>query len=322
MDIEVRVNYYLNDMNDIQEHHIDKTLLLEQNQLFNPNHLCILNFKILSEQFNIKCHPNFYVYGITLFSILKKFVEKNRNISKQMFLCRWGDEHENIDQHGNQITMPFFTKTRRIDNKTGVLLNFNFKRHWGNLSFVKVNDIDFHKKINKIVWRGSTTGEGNNEYSFKLNRLLCVQKYHHNDHCDIGFSEVVQCVDIPNKYVKKKMTILEQLKYKYILSIEGNDVASGLKWQLYSNSVVFMRKPRIISWAMEDKLIPYTHYIPVKDDFSDLISQMEFAEKNQELCKKIINNANKFISQFLDPKKEELIQFIVIKRYLELNHFH
>jgi len=46
------------------------------------------------------------------------------------------------------------------------------------------------------------------------------------------------------------------VKYKYILSIEGNDVASGLKWQLYSNSVVFMRKPKIVSWAMEDKLIP------------------------------------------------------------------
>lgn len=114
------------------------------------------------------------------------------------------------------------------------------------------------------------------------------------------------------------MSIWEQLKYKYILSIEGNDVASGLKWQLYSNSVVFMRKPKIVSWAMEDKLEPYVHYIAIKDDFSDLIEQIEYADKNYDKCLNIIKNANKFIEQFQDQKKEEIIHFLVIKKYFDL----
>ena len=132
---------------------------------------------------------------------------------------------------------------------------------------------------------------------------------------------MVQRVDIPKKYLKRSLKISEQLNYKYILSIEGNDVASGLKWQLYSNSVVFMRKPKVVSWAMEDKLIPYEHYIPIKDDFSDIEEQIRFADENQQTCLSIIKNANEFIEQFLDTKKEELIHFMVIKKYFECNHF-
>ena len=40
-------------------------------------------------------------------------------------------------------------------------------------------------------------------------------------------------------------------------------MASGLKWMLFSNSVVFMAPPTKTSWAMEEKLVPYVHYIPL-----------------------------------------------------------
>ena len=53
------------------------------------------------------------------------------------------------------------------------------------------------------------------------------------------------------KYVRNTDTTMEdQLKYKYILMLEGNDVATGLKWQLISNSVVFMARPTCVSFAM------------------------------------------------------------------------
>ena len=50
---------------------------------------------------------------------------------------------------------------------------------------------------------------------------------------------------------KAKISKKELLKHKYLLSMEGNDIASGLKWMLLSNSVVFMAKPEHESWAME-----------------------------------------------------------------------
>jgi len=41
----------------------------------------------------------------------------------------------------------------------------------------------------------------------------------------------------------------------------GNDVASGLKWMLASNSVVLMPLPRRESWAMESLLQVYVFHM-------------------------------------------------------------
>ncbi len=321
MDINSRVNYYLNNMNKKTVQHVNKRYTVRDNEIIQPNLLQILNFDILLNQFNLVSHQNFKCYGITLLSILKKFVQKNSTFSQKMFFLRWGDEHRNKDQFGNKLSVAYFTKTRQINNKTGVLLNFNYNRHWGMIPHVKNNDKQFEQKLNKLVWRGTTTGEKNDDFSFKNNRFLCVKKYYNHEKCDIGFTNMSQSINISNEYLKKSMTLKQQLNYKYILSIEGNDVASGLKWQLYSNSVVFMRKPKIVSWAMEDKLKPYHHYIPIKDDFSDIEEQICFADKNQKICLNIIKNANNFIEQFLNKKREELIHFLVIKKYFEYNYF-
>ena len=45
-----------------------------------------------------------------------------------------------------------------------------------------------------------------------------------------------------------------------------NDVASGLKWMLNSDPVVFMPRPTHETWAMEGLLRPYVHYVPVEAD--------------------------------------------------------
>ena len=69
----------------------------------------------------------------------------------------------------------------------------------------------------------------------------------------------------------------EQLQNKFILCIEGNDVASNLKWAMSSNSLVFMtKKPKFETWFMEGTLIPGHHYVEIKDDYSDMIEKMDY----------------------------------------------
>jgi hypothetical protein len=55
----------------------------------------------------------------------------------------------------------------------------------------------------------------------------------------------------------EKVRINTLLEYKGIIMIEGNDVASGLKWALLSQSIVLMPKPKHTSWAMEELLEPW-----------------------------------------------------------------
>ena len=47
---------------------------------------------------------------------------------------------------------------------------------------------------------------------------------------------------------------LEPINHCWCQTYKGNDVASGLKWMLASNSVVFMPLPRVETWAMESLL--------------------------------------------------------------------
>ena len=66
---------------------------------------------------------------------------------------------------------------------------------------------------------------------------------------------------------------------------------------LYSNSVVLMPAPKFASWAMEDLLLPYVHYIPLARDLSNLLEMMEWAEQHDEACREISRRATEFIER-------------------------
>lgn len=51
-------------------------------------------------------------------------------------------------------------------------------------------------------------------------------------------------------------------------------MATGLKWMLASNSVVFMPPRRFESWAMESLLKPWVHYVPIRRDTRDLLERV------------------------------------------------
>ena len=76
-----------------------------------------------------------------------------------------------------------------------------------------------------------------------------------------------------------------------------------------------MPKPRSVSWLIESKLIPDYHYILLKDDFSDLKEKYEWCEKNQGKCEQIIKNANNYMLQFFDMKKEDELEKDLLETY-------
>jgi hypothetical protein len=113
------------------------------------------------------------------------------------------------------------------------------------------------------------------------------------------------------------MSIAEMLKYKFLLSIEGNDVATNLKWILLSNSVVLMAKPTKCSWFMEDMLVPFTHYVPLNDDYSNIKEMFLWCMNNLEKCKNISQNATDYMKKFLNSENEKYIISEVLKGYFD-----
>jgi len=238
---------------------------------------------------------------------LKKLLRLTGNIENKFYFNK-------LDVEEYQCPL-YLSKNRSSNNKDSVLLkSLNFNRHWQNY-YKKQPDIDFDDKINKIWWRGTTTGTEDRT----PNRFNLVQKWFNvNDNIDVGFYSIVQGKDQYQKYIKKSFSIKDILKIKYILSVEGNDKDSGLNWKLNSNSLVIMPKPRITTWLMETTLIPNYHYVLVKDDFSDLEKKLKWCNKHQDRCKEIIKNANTFMNQFSDIGKENNLELNVIKKYFDI----
>ena len=143
-------------------------------------------------------------------------------------------------------------------------------------------------------------------------RIDFFKIYFNNQLCDLG--SINKNTPHP-EWLKNKMSIESHLKYKFIMCVEGVDVATNLKWVMSSNSIAVMPRPKIESWFMENKLIPEKHYIEINEDYSDLEIKIEYYLKNPEKCKRIIKNANDYVEQFKNKRREDLISLLVLEKY-------
>jgi len=92
------------------------------------------------------------------------------------------------------------------------------------------------------------------------------------------------------------MSLEAQLQYKYILVLQGNDVASNVKWALRSSSVVVMPTPTVESFVGEGRLKPWVHYLPLAaPEQADRL--LAWARTNEHECQRIVLRANAFMRQ-------------------------
>lgn len=196
---------------------------------------------------------------------------------------------------------PSIVKSRPIncDNSNSVLLNLDKVRH-----FMFLNDEkDFRQKKDMLVGRNNVG---------QLHRLKFLEMYINHPLCNIG---KVNKDNIRPDLLRERLSIEEQLEYKFILCLEGNDVATNLKWVMSSKSLAVMTKPKYETWYMEATLIPNYHYVLIKDDYSDLEERMKYYIDHTNEALEIIKNANKYVEQFKTKAREDIISLLVLKKY-------
>jgi len=244
------------------------------------------------------------------------------------------------DSHSKNELIPAVAKSRfsqyALSKKTGkpffrtIVWPLSIKRHYDAVDeYAKlVTDgkvAKWEDKKEGLIWRGAVTGLRNDKklvrgYPDEGWRIKVVKRYFSDNSTlvDVAFQKGHDTLKAAtnynvNNYVRDSHTSIEnQLKFKYLFTIEGNDVATGLKWQLASNSVVFMAKPTCVTYAMEDLLVPFVHYVPLKDDYSNIIEMVRWAQINDARCRWISEQATKFMDRLWigeDAKRDhELIQ--------------
>lgn len=213
------------------------------------------------------------------------------------FNYRFGDRTE-VEAH------PTFVKARPIDgdNANSVNINLDKIRHF---NFIH-DHLAWQEKSNRLVWRGVAK---------RKHRTILLESWFDHPSFDLGRTNDP---DKDGKWVKPFMSIRDQLKFKFILSIEGNDVATNLKWIMSSGSLCFMPKPKFETWYMEGTLEAGKHYVLVADDYSDLEEKVRYYSEHADEALAIVANANAYVTQFLDAEREALIGRKVVEKYLSL----
>ena len=192
--------------------------------------------------------------------------------------------------------LPEITKSRPITaddaNRNNILLNLDKVRH-----FTWIDDpFSWEEKACRILFRGDIKG--------KPRRQLFIDRWQSHPLCDIS-----DAID---------MTLYDHLKVRYIMSLEGNDVASNLKWVMSSNSIAVMPRPTCETWYMEAQLVPDYHYIEIAPDYHDLIDKVSYYEAHPDEAKAILRHAHQWVAQFRNRRREDLIALMVLDKYFRL----
>lgn len=211
---------------------------------------------------------------------------------------------------------PSIVKTRSVqcDNSNSVLLKLNRIRH-----YIYLNDRkDFTQKQDRAVFRGFV--------GKRANRLLFCQSFADNPRVDLASTLTSGSIFTPEHSpdvtmnVSPRLSLYEHLDFRYIMALEGNDVASNLKWIMSSHSLAVMPKPTCESWFMEARLVPGVHYIEVKDDYSDLEAQMDYYSSHPAESLEMVRQANRYVAQFRAPRRERYIGLRVMEKYFKLTN--
>jgi len=184
------------------------------------------------------------------------------------------------------------------------------------------NAFPFGKKLSKAFFRGSTTGGTYTRENWRtMPRSRVVQvSIDRPDLLDARFSNVVQSDELAKRdmeaagFLGSHVDQDDQWRYKLIVVPDGNSVPGRLMSQLASNSVVL--KPQTDNaeyWYSE--LVPWEHYIPYRNDASDLAQVIDSVLKNESLLQHIATQSTHFVLSRLNPSRIMCYWGLLLRSY-------
>lgn len=212
------------------------------------------------------------------------------------------------------IRMPTWEDWARISSFENKWFPDSYKE---NENYTQNFNIPWENKKPTAVFRGSTTGCGTTIQTNQRLKVAYLSKNTNPDsngipYLDAGITkwnlrprklenqEYLTTIDISSLdfSLVEKLTPYEQSSYKYIVHIAGHVEAFRLSLELNMGSVILLVKSPWKLWY-SDLLKEYVHYVPVKEDLSDLISKIAWCRNHDDECKKIAENAKEFYKTYL-----------------------
>jgi hypothetical protein len=211
-----------------------------------------------------------------------------------------------------------FTFSKKISDKNSIAIPDIYyieQQGYVNTNIKKINDnrILYSDKKNECVYRGSITSI--TTYNFinyqdkdGLNQREYLKRLYKNGGIkNFNFEDGI-------------MSIEDQLKYKYILDVDGHsNTWCATVWKLYSGSVLLKTNSIWKQWYY-DELKPWIHYVPIENDFSDINEKIQWCIDHDKECFNITQRAKIFVEEKLNWEKVKADTITIFKKYIEENN--
>ncbi len=99
----------------------------------------------------------------------------------------------------------------------------------------------------------------------------------------------------------------EQARYKYLIDVRGYGWTDRVKTLLMLGRPVLLVDRPVVEWYME-YMEPMKHYVPVKEDLSDLIEKIQYLNSHPDQYDFIVKNTKKFVRQYLST--ESILKYL------------
>lgn len=228
------------------------------------------------------------------------------------------------------LQAPVFTRAKDKSVKEGILVPdyYALSELWPKMEkeILCLNDQSLWKQKKEVAfWRGAS--------SKALRFNLCEMSLKYNDLIDAGFVEDVnerkikelkdwKKYDSYNSLRKPRASFWEQLEYKYLPVLDGVMCTyPGYQWRLLSNCTVLKQDSGEVQWFYS-ALKPYEHYVPLKEDMSDMLDRIKWAKENDPLCENIAKKATLFVLNNLTIEDGYVYLYEVLRSYAKYQNFN
>ncbi len=335
------VNFIIHQFDDKREVGVTQAKLddlwnnLEVREAFSLSRFQIVDQKLYAESSNIT-----HLHFMLLLRYFETFL-KNHKIKDIDFIFYTTDEiipNNGLEKHLLGIPAFMGSKNRNSEYEKNMLLlpdEFIISEEWRRL-FKRIDNANQHynwdDKINKIFWRGSTTGKSEGAYRLdnfdKLPRVsLVILSKLYPDLIDAQFTYHMRAsFDQDDKKLKKILKLLfgkgflhiaeeDHLKYKYLIAVDGNTSPwIRVPWIMLSNSVLVRQESSYMEWFYP-ALKPYVHYVPVNERLTNIFEQLEWMKSHDLELQNITHNAHNFVENNLKPEHIDAHMAIILNEY-------
>ncbi len=229
------------------------------------------------------------------------------------------------DSYDQSSPVPIMTFAKHQSANAILIPDFEALGGYGDVAEkVHNHQILWEEKSPIAFFRGSATGIKDPENwreSPRPQMAFISQKYERFLDAKITSSGLAVPIGVlkREKIHASPVSIEKHLQFRYLLDIDGDSCGySRCYWILLSDCLMMKVQSPNIQWYYS-LLKPYENYLPIKEDLSDVIQQIRWARKNDELCQKMAQKATTLAKTHLTQEKTLLYLDYLLRNYAKFN---